>query len=547
MLFKNFFSILKVVTLSRHVSGSSDTTDALESLDLLSLDSSKDDCLLSSSQCTSEKEFIEQALQERCNTIFKAGANLLGTELWTWGNVSHGQLGIGDTVRRDKPIMLTKLSYIGVQKVHTKNLHCAVLTLDGRVFLWGRNQYHQVTVDIKTDISAPRLFVLNSDKGDRIKDTGDRVTDVSCGENHTVILTSRNKLYFIGKLLEGSTDRVVQILPKNLSELENSLEINNSKIKKFRKKIMSTSRYTVYNYSSNLDNPLLEDIALEQIYLEELLTVQSFLIKPLLKRNFNSPDLNVYETLLRNYSEVVNFTAAILSSLIDFCSGNLPMSEVILIKHPEEHLFIYRNYLKTICNVIAIGGFAYLSGLIEIPSQLYKISMQSYSRRDSKSAEHVIHWLFTHALRRLSIYCLIIQKLLRNISKDQRLLDIKQKWDIFILEQETKQSEASQTNKFWETSIKALEELKTPERRLMIDSRVVPLQLNGASRFSNHTFILLSDVFIHINGSTPTIHNLLTIWVELLPDTDSLQNALMLTMPEESLTLYASKPEHKGK
>lgn len=533
----------KVVTLSRHVSGSSDTTDVLESLDLLSLDSSKDDCLPSSSQCTSEKEFIEQALQERCNTIYKAGANLLGTELWTWGNVTHGQLGIGDTVRRDKPIMLTKLSYIGVQKVNAKYFHTAVLTLDGRVFLWGRNKYHQVTVDSNVDISSPRLFVLNaSDIGDRIKDTGDRITDVSCGDNHTVILTSRNKLYYMGKLVEGSTDRVVQILPKNEPK-DLLLEISNRKI---RKKIMSCSMYTCYNYSFNLDNPLLEDIALEQIYLEELLTVQSFLIKPLLRKNFNSPDLNVYETLLRNYNEVVNFTAISLSTLVDYCNGNIPMSEIILIKHSEEHLFMYKNYLKTVCNVISIGGFSYLSQLIELPSQLYKLSMQSYSKRDSKSAENVIHWLFTHSLRRLSIYCLIIQKLLRNISDDQKLIDVKQKWDIFILEQETKQSEAEVTKRFWETSFKSIEELKKPERRLTIDSRVVPLQLNNASRFSNHTFVLLSDVFIHINGSNPTIHNLLTLWVELLPDSDNLQNALLLTMPEESFTLCASRPEHKG-
>lgn len=531
----------KVVTLSRHVSGSSDTTEAAESLDLMSESgaSSKDDFLLSSSQCTSEKEFLEQGLQERCNTLLKLGASLLFTEIWTWGDILHGQLGIGDKIRRDRPIMISKLSNIGVQKVNCKLFHTAALTLDGRTFLWGRNQYHQVSVECSSDISAPRLFVLG--------DTGDRIVDVACGDNHTVILTSRNKLYYLGKLIEGSTDKVVQIKisVEQTDDKSPDIELKNIN-RKIKNKLLATSSYSCYNNDINLDNPLLEDVALEQIYLEELITVQNMLIKPLQrKKNFNSSDLNIYETLCRNYNEICYFTAANISSLVDYCNGNIPLNDIVLIKYSEEHLFLYKNYLKIICNVISINGFLYISQLIELPSQLYKFT-PTYLKRDKKTAEGLVQYLFTHALHRLSLYCLIFQKLLRNhYFERQHLLDIKHKWDIFIVEQEKKEFEAKSTKKFWENSGKTIEDLRSPERRLLRESKLNPIFLTNASRFSTHWFILLSDIFIHVNGSSPNIHNLLTVWVEPQVNSENLENVLQLTMPEDTLMLYTTDPEHK--
>ena len=85
----------KVATLSRHVSGSSDTTDILESIEDLHLPrvTSKDEFMWSLSQGTSEKDVSEQGTEERCCTILKNGSNLLNGEVWTWGNILHGQLG----------------------------------------------------------------------------------------------------------------------------------------------------------------------------------------------------------------------------------------------------------------------------------------------------------------------------------------------------------------------------------------------------------------------------------------------------------------------
>lgn len=85
----------KVVTLSRHMSGSSDNNDVLESIEDIHLPrvTSKDEFMWSLSQGTSEKDISEQGVEERSNAIIKTGSNLVNREIWTWGNIVHGQLG----------------------------------------------------------------------------------------------------------------------------------------------------------------------------------------------------------------------------------------------------------------------------------------------------------------------------------------------------------------------------------------------------------------------------------------------------------------------
>lgn len=84
----------KVVTLSRHVSSNSENEvgKTPEEFHLPRI-TSRDEFTWSLSQCTSEKEFSEYGLQDRINAVLKNGSNLINCEVWTWGNVLHGQLG----------------------------------------------------------------------------------------------------------------------------------------------------------------------------------------------------------------------------------------------------------------------------------------------------------------------------------------------------------------------------------------------------------------------------------------------------------------------
>lgn len=92
----------KVVTLSRHMSGSSDINeskaDSNENLDeqgdictkpatSLALSLRCEEFPWSSSTGSSEHELSQQGLNERINVLSRTGSNILATELWTWGDI----------------------------------------------------------------------------------------------------------------------------------------------------------------------------------------------------------------------------------------------------------------------------------------------------------------------------------------------------------------------------------------------------------------------------------------------------------------------------
>lgn len=105
----------------------------------------------------------------------------------------------------------------------------------------------------------------------------------------------------------------------------------------------------------------------------------------------------------------------------------------------------------------------------------------------------------------------------------ERLHDALMKWEQLCDEQEKRQKEAEITRSFWENSGKVGELLRSPERRLIRESRSHPIALLNSGRFSTHWFILLTDIFIHVSGTYHTVHPLKTLWVEPLSDSESLQ------------------------
>lgn len=105
----------------------------------------------------------------------------------------------------------------------------------------------------------------------------------------------------------------------------------------------------------------------------------------------------------------------------------------------------------------------------------------------------------------------------------EQLQDALSKWEVISKEQVKRFQQAESTKSFWEGSGKIVEQFRSPERRMIRESRSHHISLFNSSRFSSHWFILLTDVFIHITGTLYTAHPLPLLWVELLPDSDTFQ------------------------
>ncbi|KAL6107277.1 uncharacterized protein ACO6RY_10950 [Pungitius sinensis] len=107
-----------------------------------------------------------------------------------WGRNHRGQLGLGDTTDRPKP---TPVCYLNTKKsshISCGKEHTAVLTKDGAVFTFGSGQYGQLGHNSFCDELRPRLVA---------ELLGAKVTKIACGWHHTLVLTESRKVYSFGE------------------------------------------------------------------------------------------------------------------------------------------------------------------------------------------------------------------------------------------------------------------------------------------------------------------------------------------------------------
>ncbi|RVE54671.1 hypothetical protein evm_000792 [Chilo suppressalis] len=570
----------KVATLSRHVSGSSDNNEIvelqmrnhLEEFNSLTMYSCTSNCNLedlqfSTSTISSEKEFEAARKKENLKNMSKLGKNILATELWTWGDISYGQLGIGDTVKRLKPMVVMSLSGYGLQKVSCGKWHCSALTLDGRLFLWGYNHFHQVSFESRADKSGPKQFTENSDS--------DRVRDMIATDHHTLAYTHNENIFYMGKHTEGYTEAIVNLNKKdeNCEAIENGKDEDvdtENEHKNYTNKsqqnmcyhwrILSSGNISYCSLEETLTCPEFQDLSIAQRYLEEMLLIYHSLIKPFLKKSkIITTHSIIYETVCDIFSDILNTTALNVLSIWQYAEKHINECDISLIKNLEEYIYLYRKYYVAISNLIVIGGFSQINNIVEVPTSVFNLFSDQLptnkQKNNKKTSEAIVALAFVQPLTRLSSYKYIAQSLLRCKSKrknidakayiDDRLNKVISSLDSLIEEQEKKRKEADLTKLFWDTIGKNLEQYRTPERRLVRESKHRPLNLVTPGRFSSHWFILFNDLFLHIVGSTPNAHPLDTLWVEPVSNTDSTQSTIQLIAPEETLSVTTNSEQEK--
>ncbi|EFN76628.1 Alsin [Harpegnathos saltator] len=534
----------KVVTLSRHMSGSSDINeskaDSNENLEepgnnytkptatSLALSLRCEEFPWSSSTGSSEHELSQQGLNERINALSRTGSNILATELWTWGDVQYGQLGTGDIIKRPRPVLVAKLSHTGIRKISCGAFHILALTLDGRVFAWGRNNYKQVTLYTTIDQSAPQLFTTKLA-------SNERAINMAAGNFHTLVMMHHG-LYFMGQSSKAGDMFQLDIQTKDESNSP--------------REIFSSGQYSCCSVINEPAISVSEDLINDQIFLEEMLTVYQNLIRPFQKKSGATQEANVYETLCRCYAELMHFSVLNIISLWDYFNHVGEAYEVAIVANIEEFIAVYKYYLNAICDVISLGGFTHIAKLIEVPQVVSNLFIDNLKNSDiKKNNEIVITMALQHPLCKLNRYKNMIHSLIKSNGVRmgvERLQEALVKWEQVHDEQEKRQKEAEATKLFWESSGKLGELLRSPDRRLIRESRTHPLSILNSGRFSSHWFVLLTDIFIHVTGTTHTVHPLRTLWVEPLPDSENVQNAISIVTPEDSFVLYTPTPSERN-
>uniref|UniRef100_A0A8C0K1X0 HECT and RLD domain containing E3 ubiquitin protein ligase 3 n=1 Tax=Canis lupus dingo TaxID=286419 RepID=A0A8C0K1X0_CANLU len=111
-------------------------------------------------------------------------------QFFTWGKNSHGQLGLGkEYPSQASPQRVRSLEGIPLAQVAAGGAHSFALSLSGAVFGWGMNNAGQLGLSDEEDRESPcHVKLLRTQK----------VVYISCGEEHTAVLTKSGGVFTFG-------------------------------------------------------------------------------------------------------------------------------------------------------------------------------------------------------------------------------------------------------------------------------------------------------------------------------------------------------------
>lgn len=157
-----------VKTLSRHMSGSDNNdTPPMESFDIVDGSTSKSelqDCAaLSDTSSIDELEIhgSDFCLEKTINCLSRIGNGLITTGVWSFGSLNRdGQLGTGDQCKRNIIIPVLKLQGQGVMKISSGRNHSIAITLDGRLYMWGKLINNIVNLSLHSHTQCMYVFKI---------------------------------------------------------------------------------------------------------------------------------------------------------------------------------------------------------------------------------------------------------------------------------------------------------------------------------------------------------------------------------------------------
>ncbi|XP_023409029.1 probable E3 ubiquitin-protein ligase HERC6 isoform X5 [Loxodonta africana] len=119
-------------------------------------------------------------------------------QVFSWGNNSHGQLGLGkEFLSQESPQRVKSLEGIPLAQVAAGGAHSFALSLSGTSFGWGSNNAGQLALsgnNVPVQSYKPRSIGA-------LKELG--VVYISCGSEHTAVLTQDGKVFTFGDNSSG--------------------------------------------------------------------------------------------------------------------------------------------------------------------------------------------------------------------------------------------------------------------------------------------------------------------------------------------------------
>ena len=137
---------------------------------------------------------VIESLTGRFVKIACAGSSAYGIDadgkVWSWGRNDYKQLGRTTSGGKDSktPGLVELPEDIEIAEIWAYNSHTAILTTDGKVWLWGRGSTGQTGNGSRITSVLPM----------QIGPEGETIVDVAVGSSSTYLLTDKGELYSAG-------------------------------------------------------------------------------------------------------------------------------------------------------------------------------------------------------------------------------------------------------------------------------------------------------------------------------------------------------------
>lgn len=428
--------------------------------------------------------------------------------------------------------MIVKLVDIGVYKIFCGSQHAAALTHDGRLFLWGFNNYQQISLDPSIqDISSPTEY-----RSEISGKPSKNVLAVATGSTTTTILFNDLSFKILGKNGNSQDDNEefasALKYEHDAGNVENQFEIHNVPY------ILSHNRVLLVN-RKNISMFLLTYMNDEQRNVKTLINAYQKYIKNLKTHDEESSKLvECFENIL--YIAIVNLRVTFnllqsdseqkLDSTIVNCNFNDVMRE-------------YHRYLKQLCDIIAFHSYDHYDKKIDI--KIVRIVLEkpfACLEMYEKLLDLIYDLHLYNNNPNIFIHDHEIEELKRQTVERKKIIEDFRKT---VVPQKIK--EAQDTYTFWqslsEVSIK--NELHQKERRFVMDSLTVPLKLHDrASLFGKQRFILFNDYLAYSLTRTEFIPIHL-VWLQAFSTPSANKFSFKIITPENVTKVYALTAQDK--
>ena len=122
-------------------------------------------------------------------------------KLYSTGDNSHGQLGLGDDLDRESVTPIPKVFSLDFVSVATGESHSLALTKGGDLYAWGSNQHGQLGFATASGAGSKQTTIpeiISTSIFDGVEETTSKFVGVACGARHSLAWTSTGEIYAWG-------------------------------------------------------------------------------------------------------------------------------------------------------------------------------------------------------------------------------------------------------------------------------------------------------------------------------------------------------------